>query len=194
MNKNADYAIALHVRKVEEGEIIDEGASKFFGSPTLPECLMDAYPDDSVFLAQIRLADIKDMDPENRLPHEGYLYFFLDAEMYPSYDLYALVDHILEEPKYIVDDYNEYGPVEGLTDTYVITFEKVDGNYNGTKLLGSPSDYIDEYDDKPPLLLQYDPYEFDVPFLASLDGYAYVFMGEKEENKFVDATFEVSYS
>ena len=194
MNKNADYAIALHVRKVEEGEVIDEGASKFFGSPTLPECLMDAYPDDSVFLAQIRLADIKDMDPENRLPHEGYLYFFLDAEMYPSYDLYALVDHILEEPKYIVDDYNEYGPVEGLTDTYVITFEKVDGSYNGTKLLGSPSDYIDEYDDKPPLLLQYDPYEFDVPFLASLDGYAYVFMGEKEENKFVDATFEVSYS
>ena len=194
MNKNADYAIALHVRKVEEGEIIDEGASKFFGSPTLPECLMDAYPDDSVFLAQIRLADIKDMDPENRLPHEGYLYFFLDAEMYPSYDLYALVDHILEEPKYIVDDYNEYGPVEGLTDTYVITFEKVDANYNGTKLLGCPSDYIDEYDDKPPLLLQYDPYEFDVPFLASLDGYAYVFMGEKEENKFVDATFEVSYS
>ena len=41
---------------------------------------------------------------------------------------------------------------------------------------------------------QYDPYEFDVPFLSSLDGYAYVFMGEKEENKFVDATFEVSYS
>lgn len=194
MNKNADYAIALHVRKVEEGEIIDEGASKFYGSPTLPECLMDAYPDDSVFLAQIRLADIKDMDSENRLPHEGYLYFFLDAEMYPSYDLYVLVDHILEEPKYIVDDYNEYAPIEGLTDTYVITFEKVDGNYNGTKLLGSPSDYIDEYDDKPPLLLQYDPYEFDVPFLASLDGYAYVFMGEKEENKFVDATFEVSYS
>ena len=194
MNKNADYAIALHVRKVMPGEVIDEGASKFFGSPTLPECLMDAYPDDSVFLAQIRLADIKDMDPENRLPHEGYLYFFLDAEMYPSYDLYALVDHILEEPKYIVDDYNEYAPIEGLTDTYVITFEKVDGNYNGTKLLGSPSDYIDEYDDKPPLLLQYDPYEFDVPFLASLDGYAYVFMGEKEENKFVDATFEVSYS
>ena len=91
-------------------------------------------------------------------------------EMYPSYDLYALVDYVNEEPKFIVDDYNECGPIEGLTDTYVITFEKVDGSYNGTKLLGSPSDYIDEYDDKPPLLLQYDPYEFDVPFLAFLDG------------------------
>ena len=193
MNKNADYAIALHVRKVMPGEVIDEGASKFFGSPTLPECLMDAYPDDSVFLAQIRLADIKDMDPENRLPHEGYLYFFLDAEMYPSYDLYALVDHILEEPKYIIDDYNKFGPIEGLTDAYVITFEKVDANYNGTKLLGYPSDYIDEYDDKPPLLLQYDPYEFDIPFLASLDGYAYFFFGD-EEDKFYHAKFEVSYS
>ena len=192
MNKNVDYAIALHVRKVMPGEEIDESCSKFFGKPTLPECLMNEYPDDSAFIAQIRLSDIKDLDPENRLPHEGYLYFFLDAEMYPSYDLYALVDYVNEEPKFIVDDYNECGPIEGLTDTYVITFEKVDGSYNGTKLLGSPSDYIDEYDDKPPLLLQYDPYEFDVPFLAFLDGYAYFFMGE--EDKFYHAKFEVSYS
>lgn len=192
MNKNADYAIALHVRKVMPGEEIDESCSKFFGKPTLPECLMNEYPDDSAFIAQIRLSDIKDLDPENRLPHEGYLYFFLDAEMYPSYDLYALVDYVNEEPKFIVDDYNECGPIEGLTDTYVITFEKVDGSYKGTKLLGSPSDYIDEYDDKPPLLLQYDPYEFDVPFLAFLDGYAYFFMGE--EDKFYHAKFEVSYS
>ena len=88
--KNADYAIAMKVRKVEPGEEIDEGCSKFFGSPCLPTA-DDPYPDDGVFFAQIRCEDLGDLDPECRLPHEGYLYFFLDAEMYPSDDLYMMV-------------------------------------------------------------------------------------------------------
>ena len=189
--KNADYAIAMKVRKVEPGEEIDEGCSKFFGSPTVPESLKDPYPDDGVFFAQIRCEDLGDLDPECRLPHEGYLYFFLDAEMYPSDDLYMMVNHTLEEPKYILDDYNEECNIKGLTDTYVITFEKVDAGYSGTKLLGYPSNDVDDSDDRGGLLLQYDPLEFDVPFLSTCDGYAFVFFGDGEENKFSGADYVV---
>lgn len=188
--KNADYAIAMKVRKVEPGEKIDEGCSKFFGSPCLPTA-DDPYPDDGVFFAQIRCEDLRDLDPECRLPHEGYLYFFLDAEMYPSDDLYMMVKHTLEEPKYILDDYNEECNIKGLTDTYVITFEKVDAGYSGTKLLGYPSNDVDDNGDKGGLLLQYDPLEFDVPFLSTCDGYAFVFFGDSEENKFSGADYVV---
>ena len=191
MKKNADYAIALKVRKVMPGEEIDEGCSKFFGSPTVPESLKNPYPDDGVFFAQIRCEDLKDLDPECRLPHEGYLYFFLDAEMYPSDDLYMMVDHTLEEPKYIIDGYNEECNIKGLTDTYVITFEKVDAGYDGTKLLGYPNNDVDDNGDRGGLLLQYDPLEFDVPFLSTCDGYAFVFFGDSEENKFSGADYVV---
>lgn len=192
IKKNADYAIALHVRKVKPGEEIDEAASKFFGAPCLPESLKDKYPDDSVFFAQINCAELKDLDPDNRLPHEGYLYFFLDAEMYPSDDLYMLVDHSLEAPKYVIDDYNQESPIsEGLNEAYIITFEKVDADYAGTKLLGIPSNNVDDNDLRPGLLLQYDPMEFDVPFLATCDGYAFVFFGETEEDKFNSADYVV---
>ena len=183
--KNADYAIAMKVRKVQPGEKIDETCSKFFGMPCLPESMQpDPYPDDGVFFAQIRCKDIKDLDPECRLPHEGYLYFFLDAEMYPSDQLYMMVDHSLEEPNFVIDDYNECCNIKGLTDTYVITFEKVDAGYDGTKLLGYPSNDVDDSDDRTGLLLQYDPLDFDVPFLSTLDGYAFVFFGENDKDKF----------
>lgn len=190
--KNADYAIAMNVRKVEPNEKIDESCSKFFGMPRLPESMQpDPYPDDGVFFAQIRCADIKELDPEYRLPHEGYLYFFLDAEMYPSNQLHMMVDHSLEEPKYVIDDYNECCNIDGLTDTYVITFEKVDGGYEGTKLLGYPSNDVDDSDDRTGLLLQYDPLDFDVPFLSTLDGYAFVFFGDDDEDKFSGVDYVV---
>lgn len=192
MKKNADYAIALKVRKIMPGEKIDESCSKFYGAPTLPKSLLNNYPDDCVFFLQINCEELKDLDPDNRLPHEGYLYFFLDAEMYPCDDLYIFVDYTLEEPKYIIDDFNENSPInEGLNEAYIITFEKVDADYTGTKLLGHPSNYVDEYDDRPGLLLQYDPLDFDVQFLATCDGYAFVFFGKTKKTKFSNATYEV---
>ena len=195
MKKNADYAIALKVRRADSGEKIDEGCSKFFGAPVLPKSLLYNYPDDCVFLLQINCEELASLDPENRLPHEGYLYFFLDAEMYPSDDLYIFVDHTTDIPEYIVDDFNENSPIdEGLNEPYIITFEQVDANYDATKLLGVPSNYVDEHDDRPPMLLQYDPLDFDVPFLSTCDGYAYVFFGEDEESKFTGASYEVAGS
>ena len=181
--KNADYAISMKVRKVLPDEEYDEACSRFFGSPCVPESLKEPYPDDGVFFAQIRCEDLKDLDPECRLPHEGYLYFFLDAEMYPSDQLYMMVDHTLEDLKYVIDDYNEESNIKGLDDTYIITFEKVDADYDGTKLLGTPSNNVDDNDDRNGLLLQYDPLDFDVPFLATCDGYAYVFFGDDEDDR-----------
>lgn len=189
--KNADYAIAMKVRKVQPDEKIDPSCSKFFGAPCLPESMSEPYPDDGVFFAQIRCSDIMDLDPECRLPHEGYLYFFLDAEMYPSNDLYMMVDYTTDEPAIVIDDYNECCNIKGLTDTYVITFEKVDAGYEGTKLLGYPSNDVDDSDDRCGLLLQYDPLDFDVPFLSTLDGYAFVFFGDDDEDKFSGVDYVV---
>ena len=45
--------------------------------------------------------------------------------------------------------------------------------------------------DKGGLLLQYDPLDFDVPFLTTLDGYAFVFFGDKEENRLSGAEYVV---
>lgn len=191
LEKNADYAIAMKVRKVQPDEKIDESCSKFFGKPCLPKSMNEPYPDDGVFFAQIRCSDLKDLDPECRLPHEGYLYFFLDAEMYPSNDLYMMVDYTTDEPAIVIDDYNECCNIKGLTDTYVITFEKVDAGYEGTKLLGYPSNDVDDSDDRCGLLLQYDPLDFDVPFLSTLDGYAFVFFGDDDEDKFSGVDYVV---
>ena len=189
--KNADYSIALKVRKLESDEEYDEGCSKFFGAPCLPESMEDPYPDDGVFFAQIRCEDIKELDPDCRLPHEGYLYFFLDAEMYPSDQLYMMVEHSPEEPIYVIDDYNEECNIKGLTDTYVITFERADADYDGTKLLGVPSSDVDDSGERGGLLLQYDPLDFDVPYLSTLDGYAFVFFGKDEESRLSGADYVV---
>ena len=192
MKKNADYAIALKIRKVKNGEEIDESCSKFYGAPTLPESLLNNYPEECVFFLQINCEELKDLDPDNRLPHKGYLYFFLDAQMYPSDEFGILVNYTLEIPKYIIDDFNENSPIdEGLNEPYIITFEKVDKYYEGTKLLGCPSNYVSEYNDKLDLLLQYDPLEFNVPFLSTCDGYAFVFFGKTKNTKFSKASFEV---
>ena len=71
-------AIGIKIHK-PKGEY-DLGASKFFGAPVLPERWLDRFSDDVIFFAQIRLTDIAHLDTENRLPHTGYLYFFLAAD------------------------------------------------------------------------------------------------------------------
>ena len=194
LSKNANYAIAMKPRKVHPNEKIDERCSKFFGKPCLPESMSDPYPDDGVFFAQIKCEDIKRFDPECRLPHEGYLYFFLDAEMYPSDQLHMMVDHCLDEPNIVIVDYNDNCNIKGLVDTYVITFEKVDAAYNGTKLLGCPANNVDENDDRTGLLLQYNPRDFDVPFMSTLNGYVYVFFGENNNNKLCGLDYVVCES
>ena len=72
------HAIKLKVKKAS-GDY-DVGCSKMLGDPVLPEGMLEELPPTAMFLMQIKLEDIKDLDVENKLPHKGYLYFFLDAE------------------------------------------------------------------------------------------------------------------
>ena len=175
MNKNPNYSIAIKVNKEIKNSKFDESCSKFFGKPCLPKSLLNKYSLDTIFLAQINCQDFAELDPENRLPHKGYLYFFIEVKTKPYIEFNAIIDYILEEPEYIIDDFNDYSFMEGLNDAYLISFEKKDAYYEGTKLLGYPTNDIDDTNDKNSLLLQYDPLDFDVTFLNTCDGYAFIF-------------------
>ena len=155
----------------------DLGASKFFGTPTIPEDWAEDFGDDEIFFCQLRLADVAPLDKENRLPQTGYLYVFLhtgDGE----YHLRADVRYFDGEPSLALDGFND--AVEGYEkyeDAYLMSFSEVPDTADGTRLFGVPSDWC--YGEEPPrLLLQYDPLEGDMGFLDHLDGYLYLFLGE----------------
>ena len=71
-------------------------ASKWWGDPDMPENMQ--YPTIEVtedgetfdypltFICQINCEDIAAFDPENRLPHEGMLYFFAAMDKWLGYD------------------------------------------------------------------------------------------------------------
>lgn len=158
--KESRYSIAIKVEKAA-GEH-DYTQSKFFGSPTVPNEWVERFYDDIIFLAQIRLSDIAEYDPDNILPHSGYLYFFLDAEMYPSDQLYVWVEYYDGEPDTIIDDFNELSPLPcGLNEDWLISFGAAPPDADGTKLLGLPSGAAGEDASFPKLLLQYDPLDFE---------------------------------
>ena len=71
-------AIKITVKKAPEP--YDLGASKFFGTPTVPLAWDGDFYEDEIFFCQIKLSDIAQLDTENRLPHSGYLYIFLHTE------------------------------------------------------------------------------------------------------------------
>ncbi len=162
-------AIGINLTRADEGD--DLGESKFFGTPTLPAAWVDDFYDSEMFLCQVRLADIAALDTENRLPHTGYLYVFLDLDAYPYS---CRVRYYDGEPDTAVDDFNlSVEGAEHLTDAYLMTFSEVAADAEGIKLFGTPADW--SYGEEPPrLLLQYDPLVEDVGFLTELDGFAYL--------------------
>lgn len=164
-------AIGIKIRKAEKSD--DLGTSKFFGSPTVPGKWVDLFSDDIIFFAQIRLADIAELDTENNLPHTGYLYLFLDVEMYP----YQVMAYYYDgEPDTVIDDFNEYEPqFAHLNEAWIMSFESADENADGIRLFGVPSSGIECENE---LLMQFDPLEGDTGFLSDIDGYAYFFFGE----------------
>lgn len=154
----------------------DLAASKFFGAPVIPEKWQDMFSDDVIFFAQIRLADIAELDTENRLPHTGYLYIFLDVEMYPYQ---AFVYYYEGEPNLVIDDFNEVEPqFAHLNEDWLMSFEPADETADGIRLFGVPSSECEESGE---LLLQFDPLVKDIGFLDSIDGYAYLFFGEGKD-------------
>ncbi len=164
-------AIKITLTKADEN--YDLAASKLFGAPVLPEEWEEKFSEDIVFFGQIRLADIAPFDKENKLPHSGYLYLFLDTEVYPYT---AWVEHYDGEPNLVIDDFNEIDPrFEHLNKSFVMSFEEADEDSDGTRLFGVPSS---ESDEEGELLMQFDPLEEYTGFLDEVDGYAYFFFGE----------------
>lgn len=170
---------AIRIKTKKAPETYDLGASKFFGTPTIPLAWEEDFYEDELFLCQIRLSDIAALDKENRLPHSGYLYIFLYTED-GDYRLSADVRYFDGEPELAYDDFN--ATVEGYeeyTEAYLMEFEKAEEDADCTRLFGVPSDW--NYEDEPPkLLMQFDPLDSEMGFLDALDGFLYFFFGEDE--------------
>lgn len=171
-------AIRLKVKKAE-GEY-DLGASKFLGSPVIPKKWLNAFGNDVVFLMQIRLSDIKDLDKDNLLPHEGYLYFFLDVSN-TEYSLTPIVKYFKGEPTHCLNGFNDIvDGYEQFVDDYLIEFEECDDYEIGNKLLGKPNDW--NYAEEPnQLLFQFDPLDSEMGIFSHLDGLIYFFFGEDKK-------------
>lgn len=182
-------AIGIKLKKVESG--YDLGASKFFGTPTLPRNWQDDFYDDEIFFFQIRLSDIAELDTQNLLPNTGYLYAFLHTEN-GKYNLTANVKYSNEEPELALEDFNL--AVEGYEDfdtAWLMEFYETEEDEICTRLFGRPSDW--NYEGKPPkLLLQFDPLDNDVKFLDDIDGFLYIFFGE--DNNLNSAFLHLEYS
>ena len=182
-------AIRMRVRKAE-GEY-DLGASKFLGSPVVPAGFTDDLSGGTIFLCQIRLSDIKDLDKENELPHEGYLYVFLDTSN-SEYSLKPIVRYTKEEPTDCIGQFNEVvDGYEQYVDDYLIDFEPCDDYETGNKLLGYPNDW-NYADDPKPLLLQFDPLDSEMGLFSHLDGLIYLFLGKSKTFKDVTIMEEIS--
>jgi len=181
--KQMKNAIGITVTKATEG--YDLGASKFFGTPTVPAAWVDEFDDNEIFFCQIRLSDIAELDRENKLPHTGYLYIFLDISSFPYK---ARVLYYDGEPDTAIDDFNDEIPgAENLCDSWLMNFAEVEDDAQGIKLFGIPAGWgYDE--DVPRILMQYDPLASNMGFADSIDGYAYFAFAE-DSDKLEDVTY-----
>ncbi len=161
---------AIKIKLEKAPQEYDFGCSKFFGDPTIPSAWQERFAEDIVFFAQLRLEELAPYDRENRLPHTGYLYFFLDTAQYP-YDVW--VDYYDGEPDMLVEQFNEAVPeFEHLNQAFIMSFAECDEAADGTRLFGVPSSGCEAEE---PLLLQFDPLDVPTGFLEEIDGYAYIF-------------------
>ena len=171
---------AIRITAKKAPESYDLGASKFFGTPTVPIEWEGDFREDEIFFCQIRLSDIAALDQENRLPHTGYLYIFLKTEE-GKYHLKTDVRYYDKDPELAIDDFNT--AVEGYeqyNDTYLMEFSETDEDEDCTRLLGIPSGWSYAYE-PPELFMQYDPLDSHMGFLDSLDGFVYFFFGEDKK-------------
>ena len=138
--------------------------SKWWGDPDMPENMQ--YPTIEVtedgetfdypltFVCQINCEDIAALDPDNKLPHEGMLYFFAALDKWIGYDSPTTNDHgewskghfVVKYAKAInfetfqscmlVDDEDQ-----ALTERELeIVFSECADDEKCIKLLGTPSD------------------------------------------------------
>ncbi|MBQ7812330.1 MAG: DUF1963 domain-containing protein [Bacteroidales bacterium] len=152
-------AIKINLNKTER--ILFCG-SKWWGDPDMPENMQyptvqvteggETYDYPLTFVCQINCEDIAGLDPENRLPHEGMLYFFAAIDECLGYETpyrtiigewpkgYAVVKYAKSinfetfQSCQLVGDENE-----SLTEPELeMVFEECDDQADGIKLLGLP--------------------------------------------------------
>ncbi len=181
-------AIKINLTECKNSE---DCLSHLFGCPVVPEslnsqiCELDA---DIMFFGQFDLSDLASLDTENKLPHKGFLYIFLDTSTYPYQ---AKTFYTADSPKYVIDDFNsQVLDFEEFTTPFAMTFEKCDGDTDGTKLFGVPS-WERNCDDE--LFMQFDPLDNDTGFLYNIDGYAFFTFGDKKRS-LENIKFSMDYS
>ncbi len=182
---------AIKITLTKAGEKHDFAASKLFGAPCVPQGWEDKFYEDIIFFGQIRLEDLGPFDTENKLPHTGYLYLFLDTEMYP-YTAWA--EYYDGEPDMVIEDFNELDPAfSHLTQAYLMSFSEADEYEDGNRLFGQTSS---GYEAETELFMQFDPLDVATGFLEEIDGYAYFFFGEgkTQQEKIDGMIFEIDRS
>ena len=153
-------AIRLTLKKTER--ILFCG-SKWWGDPDMPENMQyptvtgfedgETFDYPLTFICQINCEDIAALDPENKLPHEGMLYFFAAVDKWLGYDSPTANDRGEWARGHFVVKYaktinfetfqscmmvGEEG--ESLTEPELeICFEQCDDDAEGIKLLGISS-------------------------------------------------------
>ena len=166
---------AVKITAMPMVERYDQGQSKFFGSPAVPNSWKDTFPDDEVFICQIRLEDLVQFESEHMLPQTGYLYFFVRTEGN------KLTPHIMYydgEPDTLIDNFNSIVPeFSHLVNDTLVYFESCDGLSDGTRLFGSTQNLDAEYKDKK-LLMLFDTRSLPTPFFKDKDAQLYFFFGE----------------
>lgn len=141
------YGILMKIRKGCGDHFI--GASKFFGAPLIPENIKDKVRG-LIFLCQIKLEDIAELDPDNLLPHSGYLYFFVDKKQSkPS----PVVLYTNKQPDTALIAYNAGKSNADIDADWPIIFEKCGEYDDGLRLLGKTK--VSKFCEKK-VLLQYD--------------------------------------
>lgn len=172
-------AIGIKVKKAPKKYYL--GASKFFGSPTIPLSWKNDFSNDQIFLCQINLEDIAHLDKSNELPPHGYLYIFLHT-IDGYYNLKADVRYFDGEPELALHDFNAMVKnYQNFNDAYLMEFYQADNDATCTRLLGEPSDW--NYENNPPkLFLQFDPLDSDMGFLDFLDGFIYFFFDKNKKD------------
>lgn len=152
--------------------------SRLFGSPIIPFSLKDdveSLGEDVMFFGEFRLSDIVELDSENKLPHEGYLYLFLDITSSP----YKVISfYTKDKPGIIMGDFNKnVSKYEDYTVPFSMSFEKADGGIRKTKLFGTPSrDCCGE------LFMQFNPIDNASDFLSDVDGYAFIIFSDSKRS------------
>ena len=186
-------AIGINLKK---NPALGEAKSKFFGSPLLPQDMIDTFletlDDSTLFLCQIDLKDTASLDRGNKLPHEGTVYVFLDTAS-GKYNLKPIVIYATGEPNVAIDSFNEGVPgFESYVEPLEMSFVEVEEDADCTRLLGVPSDW-NYAEPAPELFLQLDPYDETLNFLSELDGFIYLFFGEGEQ-RFAGMTIKEEYA